>query len=214
MSLPFGFAALTAIFLSLKRIFVLNTEVSMKLIALSDTHLKTGEIPSQLQALIEEYDIIVHTGDFSTVDAYEAFNATGKLKAVFGNDDVPELRKLLPERLKFEVEGVKIGLVHEGGLSVTNTTAQGYLAKEMEVDILIFGHLHRPLIEKTDVMLICPGSPTKPRMSEPSAVELIIEKGSINGRILTLEGNTCDYIKFKESLKKREQEENMNEKKA
>ncbi len=186
----------------------------MKLIALSDTHLKTGEIPSQLQALTEEYDIIVHTGDFSTVDAFEAFNASGKLKAVFGNDDVPELRKLLPERLKFEVEGVKIGLVHEGGLSVTNTTAPGYLAKEMEVDILIFGHLHRPLIEKTDVMLICPGSPTKPRMSEPSAVELIIENGSINGRILTLEGNTCDYIKFKESLKKREQEENMNEKKA
>ena len=173
----------------------------MKLIALSDTHLKTGEIPPQLQALIEEYDIVVHAGDFSTVDAYKAFNAGGKLKAVFGNDDVPELKKLLPERLKFEIEGVKIGLVHEGGLSITNMTAQGYLAKEMEVDILIFGHLHRPLIEKTDVILICPGSPTKPRMSDPSAVELIIEKGSINGRILTLGGDTCDYIKFKESLK-------------
>lgn len=184
----------------------------MKLIAISDTHLKNGEVPPQLQALIEEYDIIIHTGDFSTVDAYEAFNASGKLKAVFGNDDVPELRKLLTKRLKFEVEGVKIGLVHEGGLSVNNTTAQGYLAKEMEVDILIFGHLHRPLIEKTDVMLICPGSPTKPRMSDPSAVELIIEKGSITGRIITLEGGTCDYIKFKESLKKREQEVNITKK--
>jgi putative phosphoesterase len=173
----------------------------MKLIALSDTHLKTGEIPPQLQALIEEYDIVVHAGDFSTADAYKAFNAGGKLKAVFGNDDVPELKKLLPERLKFEVEGVKIGLVHEGGLSITNMTAQGYLAKEMEVDILIFGHLHRPLIEKTDVMLICPGSPTKPRMSNPSVVELIIEKGNVNGRIINIEGATCDYIKFKDSLK-------------
>jgi uncharacterized protein len=186
----------------------------MKLIALSDTHLKTGEIPPLLQALIEEYDIVVHAGDFSTVEAYEAFNAGGKLKAVFGNDDVPELKKILPERLKFEVEGVKIGVVHEGGLSVTNMTAQGYLAKEIEVDVLIFGHLHHPLIEKTDVMLICPGSPTKPRMSEPSAVELIIEKGTIKGRILTLEGGTCDYIKFKESLKKQKQEEDMNEKKS
>ena len=70
----------------------------------------------------------------------------------------------------------------------------------MEVDVLIFGHLHRPLIEKNDVMLICPGSPTKPRMSNPSAVELIIEKGSINGRIIDLEGDTCQYIKFQESL--------------
>ena len=172
----------------------------MKLIVLSDTHLKTGVIPSQLQTLLEECDLIVHAGDFNTLKTYRAFNASGKLKAVFGNDDASELKRLLPERLKFEVEGVKIGVVHEGGLSVNDITAQGYLAKEMEVDVLIFGHLHRPLIEKNDVMLICPGSPTKPRMSNPSAVELIIEKGSINGRIIDLEGDTCQYIKFQESL--------------
>jgi putative phosphoesterase len=88
-----------------------------------------------------------------------------------------------------------------------DTTSQGYLAKEMEVDILIFGHLHRPMIEKKDVMLVCPGSPTKPRMSNPSVVELIIEKGIVNGRIISLEGDTCGYIKFRDSLKKRKQEE-------
>ncbi|MFY9200174.1 MAG: metallophosphoesterase [Methanosarcina flavescens] len=185
----------------------------MKLIALSDTHMKTGEIPQQLKTLLEECDLIVHAGDFNTVEAYHAFNAGGKLKAVFGNDDASELKKLLPERLRFEAEGVKIGVVHEGGHSVTDTTAQGYLAKEMEVDILIFGHLHRPLIEKRDVMLICPGSPTKPRMSNPSVVELVIEKGNINGRIVTLEGDTCEYIKFRDALKKRTQEEDLNEKK-
>ena len=186
----------------------------MKLIVLSDTHLKTGEITPQLQTLLEECDLIVHAGDFSTIEAYKAFNATGKLKAVFGNDDVSELKKLLPERLKFEVEGVKIGVVHEGGLSITDTTAQGYLAKEMEVDILIFGHLHRPLIEKRDIVLVCPGSPTRPRMSKPSVVELIIKKGSINGRIVALEGDTCQYIKFQDSLEKRTPEEDLKEKKA
>lgn len=186
----------------------------MKLIVLSDTHLKTGEIPPQLQTLLEECDLIVHAGDFSTMEAYQAFNATCKLKAVFGNDDVSELKRLLPERLKFEVEGVKIGVVHEGGLSVTDTTAQGYLAEEMEVDILIFGHLHRPLIEKRDIMLVCPGSPTRPRMSNPSVVELIIEKGSVNGRIIALEGGTCDYIKFRDSLEKSKQEESRKDKKA
>jgi putative phosphoesterase len=186
----------------------------MKLIALSDTHLKTGEITLQLQALLEECDLIVHAGDFSSVEAYNAFNASGKLKAVFGNDDAPELKKLLPERLTFEVEGVRIGVVHEGGLSINDTTAQGYLAKEMEVDILIFGHLHRPLIEKTGVMLVCPGSPTKPRMSDPSVVELIIEEGSINGRIIPLEGATCSYIKFQDALKKQAQEDDPNKGKS
>ena len=179
----------------------------MKLIALSDTHMKTGDIPPQLQTLLDECDLVVHAGDFSTLEAYKAFNSTGKLKAVFGNDDVPELKRLLPERLKFEVEGVRIGVIHEGGLSVMDTTSQGYLAKEMEVDILIFGHLHRPLIEKKDVMLVCPGSPTKPRMSNPSVVELIIEEGIVNGRIIPLEGDTCGYIKFRDSLQKSSQEE-------
>lgn len=180
----------------------------MKLIVLSDTHLKTGEIPGQLQSLLQDCDLIIHAGDFSTLEAYQAFNASGKLKAVSGNDDSLELKQLLPERLKFEVEGVKIGVIHEGGLSVMDTTAQGYLAKEMEVDVLIFGHLHHPLIERKDVMLVCPGSPTKPRMSSPSVVELVIEKGRIEGRVLTLKGDSCEYIKFQDALKKQKKEEN------
>jgi predicted phosphodiesterase len=84
----------------------------------------------------------------------------------------------------------------------------------MGVDVLIFGHLHRPLIEKTDIVLVCPGSPTKPRMSNPSVVELIIEKGSINGRIISLDGDTCEYIKFRDSLEKHMPKEDMKEKKA
>lgn len=177
----------------------------MKLIALSDTHMKNGEIPENIQRIIEDCDLIIHAGDFSTKAAYEAFAATGKLKAVFGNTDEFEIKKRLPERLKFEVEGVKIGVVHEGGLSITDTTSQYYLAKEMDVDILIFGHLHRPLIKDGDVMLICPGSPTSPRMSEPTVVELIIENGSVSGRMITLIGNVCGFIKYQDSLKKSEE---------
>jgi uncharacterized protein len=168
----------------------------MNLIALSDTHLKTGEIPLQLQKFLDKCDLIVHAGDFSTMEAYQSFNAYNKLKAVFGNADVPEIKRLLPKRVIFEFEGLKIGLVHEGGLSLNDTTAQNYLAKEMDVDILIFGHLHRPLIEKNDSILICPGSPTEPRMSSPSVVELTIENKNINGRIITLEGDFCKYMKF------------------
>lgn len=173
----------------------------MKLVALSDTHLKTGDIPMQLQILLNECDLIVHAGDFSTMEAYQSFKAFGKLKAVFGNDDVPALKRLLPKRLIFEVGELKIGLVHEGGLSLINTTSPNYLAKEMDVDILIFGHLHRPLIEKNESMLVCPGSPTEPRMSSPSVVELTIENRSIGGRIITFDGNSCKYMKFLNTLK-------------
>jgi putative phosphoesterase len=91
--------------------------------------------------------------------------------------------------------------VHEGGLSLIDTTAQNYLAKEMDVDILIFGHMHRPLIEKNESMLVCPGSPTEPRMSSPSVVELIIENRIISGRIIIFDGGSCKYMKFLNALK-------------
>ena len=168
----------------------------MKLIALSDTHLKTGVLPLQLRTFLEECDLIIHAGDFCTMEAYQSFKHFNKLKAVFGNDDSLELKRLLPKRLIFEVEGLKIGLVHEGGLSLMDITAQNYLAKEMDVDILIFGHLHRPLIEKNESLLICPGSPTEPRMSNRSVVELTIVNREICGRIITFDTNSCKYMKF------------------
>jgi putative phosphoesterase len=136
----------------------------MKIIAISDTHLHGASIPQNILGIIEDYDIIVHAGDFTSLECYKVFASTGKLKAVCGNSDDAKLKNLLPERIKFEVDGVKIGVVHEGGLSITNTTAVRYLALEMGVDVLIFGHIHSPLIEKNDVMLVCPGSPRMLRL--------------------------------------------------
>jgi predicted phosphodiesterase len=82
------------------------------------------------------------------------------------------------------------------------------MAKEMDVDVLIFGHIHKPLIEKSDVLLVCPGSPTAPRLSEPGAVELVIQDGEITGRVIAFEGARCSSIEsmkefHAESLKSR-----------
>ena len=174
----------------------------MKIIVISDTHLYDNQIPNNILDIIADCDIIVHAGDFTSLECHKIFASTGKLKAVRGNSDDAKLKNLLPERIKFEVDGVKIGVVHEGGLSITNTTAVRYLALEMEVDILIFGHIHRPLIEKNDVMLVCPGSPTSPRMADPTVVELIIENGSVSGRIIEIEGKCCGYVAFSRNLGK------------
>ncbi|MCQ6961998.1 YfcE family phosphodiesterase [Methanolobus chelungpuianus] len=172
----------------------------MKLLLISDTHLETDSIPPYLAGLIGDYDIIIHAGDFSSTSFYRALEATGKLRAVHGNTDEKELQQILPERLVFEAEGIKIGVIHEGALSIVDTTPMRYLALEMGVNVLVFGHLHRPIIERTDVLLICPGSPTKPRMSEPCAVELIIENGSVSANIIEITGQSCSYIDFSRKL--------------
>lgn len=172
----------------------------MKIILVSDTHLETDSIPPYLADVFDRYDIIVHAGDFDSLSFYRALEATGKLKAVHGNSDEPAVKELLPERLVFEAEGVKIGVVHEASLSIVDYTATRYMALEMGVNVLVFGHLHRPIIEKSDVLIICPGSPTKPRMSDPCAVELIIENGAVNTNIIPITGQSCGYIDFSRKL--------------
>lgn len=172
----------------------------MKIILISDTHLETDSIPAFLSDVFEQYDMIIHAGDFSSLSFFKALNATGKLKAVHGNSDEPAVKEILPEKLVFEVEGVKIGVIHEPSLSIQDTTATRYMALEMGVEVLVFGHIHRPIIEKSDVLFICPGSPTKPRMSDPCAVELQIKNGSLKADIIPITGQSCGYIDFSRKL--------------
>ena len=171
-----------------------------KIIALSDTHLERG-LPEKLVELAEDADIILHAGDFVVRDVYDSLTDLGRVEAVCGNSDSPELKKLLPERKVIEVDGVRIGLVHRASHSSGPGTEM--LAREMEVDVLVYGHLHRPLVERNDKLLICPGSPTVPRMSPPTVAEIEIKDGKVTGRIVPVGEPTCDYILYGQSLAKK-----------
>jgi hypothetical protein len=70
------------------------------------------------------------------------------------------------------------------------------MAREMDVQVLVFGHIHRPLIEKGKRLLICPGSTTLPRMSAPSLAELEIVEGSVRGNIIPVGSPACSYLKY------------------
>jgi len=170
----------------------------MKIIAISDTHIKQGSILKQIQPelvrLIKYADIVIHAGDFVTKEAHDELSGICRLEAVHGNIDEPALKRLLPARKVIELDGLRFGIIHEAALSIQDTTGARYMAKEMDVDVLIFGHIHKPVIEKSDVLLACPGSPTAPRLSEPSAIELSIEDGSISGKVITLEGTRCGAL--------------------
>ncbi len=173
-----------------------------RIIALSDTHLELGsEIPKSLVDLAKGADLVLHTGDFVSIQVYETFNGLGSFEAVCGNSDFPEVKALLPERKIVEVEEVRIGLVHRASHSADLTGAE-FLAREMEVDALVFGHIHKPLVERGSHILICPGSPIAPRLSAPSVAEIEVEGREIRGRILPLGKPICNYFKYAESLAK------------
>lgn len=88
---------------------------------------------------------------------------------------------------------MNIGLVHEAGHSIYNMESKWYLLKEMNVDILIFGSLNYPYIEKYDnKYLLCPGSISNPKFSKSSFMEIIIENQSLKQvNIIELDNEKC-----------------------
>lgn len=120
----------------------------------------------------------------------------GKLYAVCGDTDSPELMKLLPDRKVIKIEGIKVGIIHKGQLTSENTDGLRYLAKEMGVDVLIFGHFHHPIVHKTEVLLLSPGSATLPGIAEASAIELEIKNTTARGKIIRCKDNRCTYFEY------------------
>jgi uncharacterized protein len=166
-----------------------------RIIALSDTHLNDGVIPAAVAELAKGADLILHAGDFVSAQCHAALAKLGRLEAVHGNSDCPELKSLLPQRKVIEVEGVRIGLVHMASHGSDLVGAE-MMAREMDVRVLVFGHIHRPLIEKGKRLLICPGSTALPRMSAPCVAELEIEDGNVLGNIIPVGSPACNYLKF------------------
>ena len=166
-------------------------------IAIADTHIVDEPIgsvlPRSLIGLIEESDLLVHAGSFTSVGAYEEFAGIGELVAVSGVEDCVELRERLDCSTIVNVEAISIGVIHSGRY-VSDVMGMGYLAMEMGVDILIYGHMHRPHVDRGDVTTICPGSPTKPRMSIPSVMQLCIDGEDFDLRLIVCSGRVCEYM--------------------
>ena len=115
----------------------------MRIGVISDTHVKTGrEIPERIQVALTEVDLIVHAGDFTESSVFEGLRALGEVKAVCGNMDSGELKRMLPEKELFVVNGKKIGLTHGSGgpWGIASRVRQMF----NNVDLIIFGHSHEP----------------------------------------------------------------------
>jgi len=164
-----------------------------KLILISDTHLKEWNIPKRLEDLIKNSDFVVHAGDFDSYNVYKKFSEYD-LIAVHGDSDDERVKSELPEVRVFEVEKVRFGLIHKGNY-LNEFHDLGYKAMELGVNVLIFGHVHRFVVEKfKNVVVICPGSPTKPRLSLASCAEVLVDGSKIDIRCKIVQDLFCGGI--------------------
>jgi putative phosphoesterase len=126
--------------------------------------------------VLERADRILHVGDFTAVSALEELRRYSPVEAVSGNMDEPALRAILPERLVVAAEGLRIGLVHDGGPA---TGRHERLADWFPgCDLVAYGHSHRP--EVTRAMrrwFVNPGSPTERRRA-PFHSLVVLEEGA------------------------------------
>ena len=159
----------------------------MKIAVVADTH--SLELPAKLLKELKNVDLIIHAGDLCSLKDLNQFKKIKEVRAIYGNMDDADVRKILPKRLVFEIEGVRIGLYHGYGPPQKLVDEVSSEFKNDKVQLIIFGHSHQPLNEtRGNVIFFNPGSPNDKVYSPYCSYGLLeINKGQIKTDIIKLD---------------------------
>ena len=167
---------------------------------ISDTHIpdRAKEIPEKVFEAFSEVDLIMHAGDLTSPKVIDDLEQIAPVMAIQGNMDRAKGIDL-PAAKVIEAQGLKIGIVHGEVYPRADTQQLVYLAKELDVDILVSGHSHQPKIEQTDgVLLLNPGSPIVPRLADRTVMILEINDKKVDVEIIKIGAPVCSALDFEQ----------------
>jgi uncharacterized protein len=149
----------------------------MLIAVISDTHLPRGarRLPDECVERIAAADLLLHAGDFSTLEVLRELEAIGPpVLGVHGNVDSADLRRLLPEERIVDAEGARIAMLHDAGQRTGRLERMRRRFGD-RADVLVFGHSHLPLHEEAPdgFQIFNPGSPTERRRAPTHTMGLI-----------------------------------------
>ena len=138
----------------------------MNVVVLSDTHLRPGRnrrLPDAVYDALASADAVLHAGDIVTADLVHELSGFAPVHAVLGNNDLDPALSHLPERLVVDLDGVRVGMVHDSGPSAGREARLRRLFPD--ADVVVFGHSHIPwnVTGLDGQLLFNPGSPTERR---------------------------------------------------
>jgi putative phosphoesterase len=165
---------------------------------LSDTHIpdRASDIPSNIMKIFKGVDMIFHAGDLTAPHIKEDLESIAPTYCVQGNMDRAYGQKLAKSKI-IEIEGIRIGLNHGEVYPRGDTQQLKYIAMELDVKVLITGHTHWAFIKEIgDLLLMNPGSPTVPRLSDPTVMLMEIDNGEINAQIMKIGNPVCKALNF------------------
>ncbi len=158
-----------------------------KIWVVSDTHLKSGNIlPDSFIKNVKREDIVIHLGDFVSLEIVARIEAKARLEAVSGNCDPGPIRSRFPRQKIIDIYGIKIGLTHgAGGRSETLQKARAMF--EGKVEVALFGHTHTAHHSKSGgTLFFNPGSLTQSRNGPESFGQLCFDDGEIWGEVIEI----------------------------
>lgn len=128
----------------------------MLIAVISDSHGNKESI-EKLQDKISNVQVLLFLGDGEKDLKEITKNFNGEIYAVRGNCD---FEGIYPEERVIEIEDKKIFMCHGHRYGVKyGYNSIFYRGKELEVDIVLFGHTHLPIIDDEDgLILMNPGS--------------------------------------------------------
>ena len=117
----------------------------MRIAVLSDTHIPTrlGSLQGRVYEEIADSDLIIHAGDLVEMDVLRDLERFAEVRAVRGNMDDASLRRVLPERQVFELEGFRIAVMHGSGAPFGLSKRVLSAVADEDPRIVIHGHSHQ-----------------------------------------------------------------------
>ena len=162
----------------------------MKIVVISDTHMpdKADKLPEKLIDDIKSADIVVHVGDFSELSVFEKLKSISKeFKAVCGNMDSDDLKKILPQKEILKIGKFKIGIMHGSGAPSNLVGVLSDYFKNDNLDLIIFGHSHAAFNEKIgNTIFLNPGSPVDKIFAKYNSYGVIEINDTIETKIVKL----------------------------
>jgi uncharacterized protein len=138
----------------------------------SDTH---GLVRPEIFTALDGVELILHAGDVGGRSVLDELEAIAPVRAVYGNTDMPGEPGLNHSVLLY-LEGLSIHVSH--GHELGSPTPERLLAR-YEADVIVFGHTHKPLIERAGPRLVVnPGAAGPKRFNlKPSVARMQVENG-------------------------------------
>ncbi|TVR58889.1 MAG: metallophosphoesterase [Gemmatimonadales bacterium] len=158
----------------------------MELGIISDTH---GRPHPRLFQELDGVDHILHAGDLGPLDVLTELEAVAPVTVVPGNTDGFDVRDRFEPVARVRLADLEVVVTH--GHQFGTPTPPALAEAFPQVDLVVFGHTHRPLLEERDgCWFINPGSCGPRRFDLPVSMVRaeVSDDGTLTPRLIHLDG--------------------------